>query len=109
MLRSGKNGLEATGQFFANSKGTPSDAIRAFHRQVLEKASEALTLQNTEVRDSSAIILALPSDSMAEAKKDILNFRNFFDKKYSAKRRSKDAVYCMSIQFFQMDMAEGKS
>lgn len=102
LLEIEKGKLKLTGQFFAGGAGTPSEAIRKFHTQFLEKAQKALVFQSVQERDFSAVILAVDSSRVDEARQDIKKFRNKFDKKFSASDR-KDSVYGLGIQFFKMN------
>jgi len=102
MLNKDKKGkLSLTGQFFADPKGVPSEALRKFHRQLMSKASEALDFQGLDERDVTSLILAFNGQDIPEAKKDIKKFRDGFDKKFS-KNKIKDQVYCLGIQLFNL-------
>ncbi len=91
--------------FSATPTDVPSAAIKKFHQQVLERAIAALQCQNVDQRDFSGLILAFNRDQMSEAKAMIKDFRRSFDQKFG-KVVDKEAVYCLTVQFFQLD--EGK-
>ncbi|MFZ4713783.1 MAG: TIGR02147 family protein [Bacteriovoracaceae bacterium] len=93
--------LKFAGQFFAEPGGIPSDAVKKFHRQLLSKASDALTLQSLEHRDFSSMVLAINEKDIPEAKKDLRDFRERFDEKYCASK-NKTKVYCLGMQFFSL-------
>lgn len=93
--------LSLTGQFFVDPKGTPSQALRQFHRQLMEKATLSLEFQKLEQRDFSSTVLAIDEADLPKAKEVLKNFRVQFDKEFSAGKR-KTKVYCLGIQFFSL-------
>lgn len=88
--------------------GIPSEAIRKFHRQMLGKAEQALTLQSVEERDFSSITLAVDAERLTEAKDLIRRFRREFATLMSSGEK-KNRVYNLSIQFFGVDQARSSS
>jgi uncharacterized protein (TIGR02147 family) len=102
LLEKDKQGnLTLTGQFFADPKGTPSQALRNFHRQLMEKATQSLEFQKIEQRDIASVILAIDEDDIPRAKEMIKKFRTKFDNEFSASKR-KTKVYCLGIQLFSL-------
>lgn len=97
--RDGK--LAATGNYFANAAGVPSEAVRNFHRQVLAKASDALTFQDVSERDFSALVLAIDEADLPRAKEFIKRFRDQFDSEFSKSPRP-TRVYGLGIQLFAL-------
>ncbi len=93
--------LKITGQFFADPKGTPSEALRIFHRQLMKKAIDSLDLQSLIEREMSSTILAINIEDLPQAKKDLKEFRETFDKRYS-KATKKNKVYCLGMQLFNL-------
>lgn len=79
----------------------PSEAIRDFHQQILDKARAALQEHPVAERDFSSMLLAFPSSRLAEAKADLKEFRRIFSAKYDPEKGC-DEVYCLSIQFFRL-------
>ena len=94
-----KGALKITGFFFADPKGTPSEALRQFHKQLMLKAHEAISIQPIERRDYSSTIIAINDDDLPLAKLELKNFREKFDKKLSSNNK-KTKVYCLGMQFF---------
>lgn len=94
-----KGALKITGNFFADPKGTPSEALRQFHKQLMLKAHEAISIQPIERRDYSSTIIAINDDDLPLAKLELKNFREKFDKKLSSNNK-KTKVYCLGMQFF---------
>lgn len=81
-----------------------SESIRAYHRQILEKASSALE-NPVEKRDFSSMIFSLNSEQLTYAKERLQDFRRSLVKELEA-MPGKDSVYCLSFQLFE---ASGES
>ncbi len=96
-----KGVLRATDGFTASPSGVPSDALKKFHKQLLEKALASIYLQNVEERDLSHMILAVDKKQIVEAKEEIKKFRRSFDARF-AKAPKKDEVYCLGVTFFRL-------
>ena len=85
----------------ASPSGTPSAAIRKFHRQILEKAILALETQNLQERSCSSIVLTIDKSMVSQAQRWIKNFILRFTKRMN-QAPSHDDVYCLSVQFFNL-------
>lgn len=81
--------------------GTPSTHRREFHRQLLEKALDALDHQALEERSMTAAVMALDKSQMELAQKRIRQFRIDLMKELES-CPSKNAVYCLSLNFFAL-------
>ena len=79
--------------------GVPSESIKKFHRQILQKAIQAIDLQNIEERDFSNVILAIDEEQIPQAKESIRKFRREFDLKFG-RTQKKNRIYNLSVQFF---------
>lgn len=104
LLEVTSSSIKATGDFTAVGNGLPSEAIRKFHRQIIEKALAAIDLQNLENREVSSTVFSIQKNDLSEAKRELLKFRRSFAKKFTS-TASKDKVYCLAMQFF--DLAQG--
>ena len=80
-----------------------SEVIQRYHKQVLEKASQAAQ-QPTDVREYRSLTLAFDSERMTEAKKAIEKFMVDFDRKFGTGDR--DSVYQFTMAFFRLDTKE---
>jgi uncharacterized protein (TIGR02147 family) len=90
--------------------GVPSSALKNFHRQILNKAIQAIDEQSVEERELSSVVIALRNDQLPEAKKMISDFRkNFLNALGSnvAVARDKNQVYFFSNQFFSLNPKKG--
>ncbi len=97
--RDKKKQLKLTGQFFSDPCGIPSDAIKKFHRQLIQKSATALEEQSLQHREFSSTVLAMNEEDLPEAKKVLKEFRESFDKRFSASQK-KTKVYALGIQLF---------
>ncbi len=98
-----KNGtLVATERFTNTGGGTPSEAVRKFHRQILEKAMLAIDLQSTEERELSAMVMSIDRDKLPEARKALEEFKWKFCRDIGG-TGSKTDVYCLGMQFFRLN------
>lgn len=96
---------EATEDFVFAPNGVPSDAIRKFHRQCIEKALNAIETQSIEDRFLSTSILAVNKRDLPQARKSIQAFQKKFMKKFET-NRNLDQVVCLSVQMFKMNEIE---
>jgi len=106
LLEDKEGNLKAADTFTASPGGVPSDAIKKFHRQILEKAITAIDCQALEERDFSSMILAVDSSRVEEARLELKNFRRAFDAKFGASE-NKTTVYCLSTQLFRLQTKSG--
>lgn len=83
---------------------TPNDiqsiAIRKHHTQMLQKATEALEIQNISQREFQALNLNFNRKDINNAKAAIRKFTKDFNKKFSQK--SGEDVYQLNLQFFSL-------
>jgi uncharacterized protein (TIGR02147 family) len=97
-----KNGkLQPKNDFNATTTDIPSEAVKKAHLQLIEKSGEALYTQSVSERDFSSVMVAIDKDKIEEAKKWIKDFRRNFCKKV-VQDNNKDALYCLSVQFFSL-------
>lgn len=97
-----KNGvLRAAEDFTASPDGIPSDALKKFHRQLLEKAIAAIAVQSVDERDFSHLVLAVNRDQIQNAKEEIRNFVGKFNSRFG-RATKKDDVYCLGTTFFKL-------
>lgn len=95
------NGVEQICEDFVFSPdGIPSRAIKNYHHQMLDKASDSLEEQMMERRDISGISFAVDLDDVAKLKKDILSFQKRMIKKYSVGK--KEEVYHLEMALFAL-------
>ncbi|SME97943.1 TIGR02147 family protein [Pseudobacteriovorax antillogorgiicola] len=81
--------------------GVPSESIRKFHRQILQKAMEAIATQPVDQRYVQTHVLALNKEDVPEASKEIEKFQHRFCQRFQTPEQ-KDLVYCISMQLFKI-------
>lgn len=86
--------------FICTSDDVPSEAIKKAHRQLLEKAQQALE-QPFEQRTFDSLILAVDTARLPEAKQRLAEFYREFFSEFDA-GATKTEVYCLSTQFFKL-------
>jgi uncharacterized protein (TIGR02147 family) len=96
--------IESTGVQLTTTFGVPSESIRKFNRQTLEKALEAISLQTVEERDSASLTVAIHSDDFTELRMMIQDQRRALNQRINElnARRKPNTVYCLSTQFFRL-------
>lgn len=77
----------------------PSKAIRSYHRQNLELASEKIETVPVERREYSTITMSVDASQLPLAKKMINDFKHKFSKQLGDPKKASD-VYTLAIQFF---------
>lgn len=82
--------------------GVPSEAVKAFHRQVLERATAALFTQPVEEREYSTSFLAVERERLPEAKALLQEFWGKFHALMTPAAAAADDVYCLGIQLFHL-------
>jgi uncharacterized protein (TIGR02147 family) len=102
LLKKLENGSwTATDEFTIGPDGPPSELVRKFHTQILEKALSALQLQTVEERDYSLVIMGVDPASIPTAREQIREFSRGFSKKIRVSDQ-KHELYCLGIQFFRL-------
>jgi uncharacterized protein (TIGR02147 family) len=97
--------LRQTQGFLATPSGVPSGALKKFHSQVLKKAETALYTQSVEERDFSAVMMPVRLKDIEWAKEEIKPFRRSLMERLESSPK-KERIYCLSIQFFDLQEKE---
>jgi uncharacterized protein (TIGR02147 family) len=84
---------------------TPTEAMRKFHRQILEKATAALIYQSGNERYGISDVMPTRVKNVTRAKKLIQKFRQDFAKEISEPEGG-DEIYGLSLQFFKLSQKE---
>lgn len=98
--------LRCVDAFTATLNDVPSEAIRSFHRQILEKASRSLEAQSVDRREISSTVLSIPKSRLKEAKRALRDFRKEFAERFGS-IEAPDEVYVLGLQFF--GLRDGKN
>ncbi|MCK5073644.1 MAG: TIGR02147 family protein [Bacteriovoracaceae bacterium] len=83
----------------------PSQAIRNFHRENIERAMQSLEVFPVEERDITSIMMPIDKSKLAEAKLKIKNFRRSLSS--FLKSEDGDQVYSLNIQLFPQNNNDG--
>lgn len=102
MIEESEGSYKPTGVFFANAAGIPSQSVRSFHTQILEKAKAALELQPVSERDFSTLVLAVDESEIEHAKIAIKQFREAFESRFCNSNTRKKEVFALGVQFFRV-------
>jgi uncharacterized protein (TIGR02147 family) len=94
----GKGYLFVNQKVVVSSEDIPSEALRKFHAQILQKAVTAISSQSPDERMLSSTLLPMKMSQIGIAKKLILDFRDQFASEMAADDSTE--VYALSIQFF---------
>lgn len=76
------------------------EAVHRFHRELLEKAAEALLSQSSEERESSTMFMTVDAARLAEVKEKMKQFRRRLAA--SMDKDKTDRLYCLSTHFFRV-------
>jgi uncharacterized protein (TIGR02147 family) len=86
--------------------GIPSEAVRKFHSQILEKASGALHAQSISERYIASNLMPFSGADLPDAFDELHKFRTSFSDNFTSEK--KDFVYCLAVQFFKLDRRNEK-
>lgn len=108
--KDGRELLQVTPDYVLSPNGIPSEAVRNFHRQILEKARIALDEQSVEEREISGISFAIDPAELPKLKKEIHAFLDRCVQKVSKQDpRKKTEVYHFETVLFRLSKPEVKS
>lgn len=101
LLLKEKNRLKDANAHLATPSEIPSESIKQYHSQILEKAISSLYTQTVDRRDITANTVAIAKKDLPKAKKMIRDFRRRFNRQMRESSQRED-VYCLSLQFFSL-------
>src|SRR5690606_21842028 len=79
----------------------PSESIKKLHSQIIDKAKQALFTQPVDHREFGSVVIAVDQSKVKAAKQEIRDFQHRFCKTMG-EARTKDSLYCLSFQFFDL-------
>lgn len=99
-----------TNDFVEHLSEVSSEAIRRYHRSLLEKAIAALDTQERDQRDVTGIGFAIDRRELKAIAHEISEFQDQLIAKYGRKRRGRkfDSVYQFETALFRLSPPEGK-
>ncbi|MCM2277471.1 MAG: DUF4423 domain-containing protein [Oligoflexia bacterium] len=92
--------------YVISPSGIPSEAIRNYHSQILDKAKAALESQALEERDITGLGLAIDPRHLPAIKKELSEFQDRIAAKYSTGRKTE--VYQLEIALFRLTERDRK-
>lgn len=82
-------------------EGIPSEAIRAYHRQILSKAAQALDTQSLDEREIAGVSFAVNPKLVPQLKRELSGFLDYVAEKYGA-GKSRTEVYHAELALFKL-------
>ena len=82
-------------------KGAPTEAVKHFHRQLLEKSIQAMAFQGPQERYGYSAAMPIKVKSVDRAKNMIQKFRSDFAKEISDHEGGEE-IYGLCLQFFRL-------
>lgn len=101
LLRHENGKLRATEDYTSTPNDIPSEVIKKFQRQLIEKSLTALNMQDIGNRDITSLTLSIDKKKLPCAKKMLKEFRRKFDAEFGTGKK-KNSVYCLALQFFEL-------
>ncbi len=95
-------------EFILTTAGVPSEAIRNYHKQLLQKAIEAIDFQPVQERDVSGIGFACDAKDVDAIRNEILEFQEKLASKYR-KGKNVGEVYHLEMALFRLTQGDTKS
>jgi uncharacterized protein (TIGR02147 family) len=96
-----KDILRPSPDFVITGSDMPSEAIRAYHRSLLEMAAQALDTQSPGERDITGICLAIDPRDLDELRREVEAFQDRVVRRYSKPGRKKE-VYQLECALFRL-------
>ncbi len=87
------------------NEGIPSETVREYHQQILEKAGQALEVQPPAEREFTGLTLAMNPDLLPLLKKEIANFMQQMGERYSS---GKNKLEVFHVEFAAFKMSSGR-
>lgn len=106
MLKQNGKDLELHAAQSMTSDGVPSEAIRLFQSQILQKARTSITKQTLEERQISSMVFAVRKNDLPAARERLKEFRREFMREFERVDATADEVYCLNIALFGMSKTE---
>lgn len=92
-------------KFLATPNDVPSASLKKFHTQLLRKAFEALYDQEVDKREFASNIFSINKDQLPIFKEKLRDFRREIEF-FANKESSKNSVYCLSMQFYELSRSQ---
>lgn len=97
--------VKPTSHFTSVNNNYNSEAIRSFHKQIIEKALYAIERQDNDKREVSSTLFSVKREDFPAARKALLDFRREFASRFGTTENADD-ICSLNIQFFSVLAAE---
>lgn len=108
LIEKKKSGFHVSRDYVISPEGIPSEAIRSYHRQILQKASHALDLQKVSEREIAGVGFAVDPKSIPALKKDISTFLDSVMAKYGRGKHRREVYHC-EVALFRLTKPENET
>lgn len=103
LLKTDENGrLVTTKDILLSKHGIPSEALRKFHRQMIEKAVKAIQDYPVEKRMILSTQIPMRADMYEKISTRLYELQSEFIQKYSASEKDGDLVYGFNFQLYPL-------
>lgn len=101
-IKGGK--IRPTGVQLTTKSGMPSESIRKFNRQVIEKSLQAIAMQTIDEREIGTLTTSVHTDDLPVIKEMIRRHRRELNQFIMTRNKSRkpNEVYCLAAQFFRL-------
>lgn len=107
LIKRSQNRYVQTDELITTGDEVSSSAIAAYHKNMLNLASESIDTVNRELRDISAVTIAVSDENIKELKTLIQHFRKSV-LELSEQDQNKQNVYQVGIQMFPLSQLESE-
>lgn len=105
LFRDERGTLKRVDETIVVQNKAPSDAVRKFQEQIIEKARAALLTRPQNERTVSSGMVCVRRSDFDEIRTKIRRFSTRLLNEAEASPKDKEAVYCLSIQYFEVTEA----
>jgi uncharacterized protein (TIGR02147 family) len=102
LYRDDKGALNRVDETIVVHNKVSSEAVRKFHEQVMDKAKMVLSTRPLAERTISSGMVCIRRSDFEEIRAKVRRFSSRLLKEAEASPKDKEAVYCLSMQFFEL-------
>ena len=106
LIKNEKGVVLKTHQKFTTVHHPPNLALKQFHKQMIEKASNSIDSQLSNERDITSSTMTINKDKLPQAKELICEFRRKFSRLMESSHGEGSDTYQLNIQFFKLTQSK---
>ena len=95
-------GYEALHSTVWTNSQVPSEAIRTFHRQMIEQALASIELQTMDERSLRSLQVAILKSDIPKISDEVIRFSNMILRKYGKTEADAETIYGVNFQVFRL-------